>query len=140
MSAPGSKFVAQLAREIARIHEAAEDNILLQIRSLLLPLIANAKQEKSRQKSHQLIDTILKHIEDISCGFVTRLRTNNALSMREIRIALMVKDNLTNQEIADYLRITPETVRTHRRNIRRKLGINGTKSELNAYLRSLRYS
>jgi DNA-binding CsgD family transcriptional regulator len=140
MSAPESKFAAQLARELARIHEAAEGNILLQIRCLLLPLVANAKREKSRHKSNQLIDTILKHIEDISCGFVTRLQNNNALSMREIRIALMVKDNLTNQEIADYLRITPETVKTHRRNIRRKLGITGTKSELDAYLRSLRYS
>jgi DNA-binding CsgD family transcriptional regulator len=140
MPAPGSKFVAQLAREIAKIHEAGEDNILRQIRSLLLPLVANAKQEKSRQKCNQLIDTIIKHIEDISCGFVTHLQTNNDLSMREIRIALMVKDNLTNQEIADYLCITPETVKTHRRNIRRKLGITGTNSELNTYLRSLRYS
>jgi DNA-binding CsgD family transcriptional regulator len=61
----------------------------------------------------------------------------NGLSMGELRVALMVKNGLTNEEIAEYLHITPETVKTHRRNIRRKLGITGERSDLNAYLQSL---
>jgi DNA-binding CsgD family transcriptional regulator len=123
----------------------AESTIILQIRALLLPIIENVRQEKSRQensrqKYNRYIDILLKHIEDVSSGLATHLQVHNALSMSEVRIALLVKSGFTNEEVAEYLHIAPETVKTHRRNIRRKLGITGKKSELNAYLQSLEFS
>jgi DNA-binding CsgD family transcriptional regulator len=145
VSAPEFKIAAQLARELAKIHETVESALLLQIRSLLLPIIENVRQEKCQQekstrKYNRYLDILLKHIEDISSGFATRLQIQNALSMTEVRIALLVKNDFTNEEIAEYLHITPETVKTHRRNIRRKLGITGKKSELNAYLQTLTFT
>jgi DNA-binding CsgD family transcriptional regulator len=145
VSAPEFKIAAQLARELARIHETVESNTILQMRALLLPIIEHVRQEKSqqeksRQKYNRHIDILLKHIEDISSGLATHLQIHNALSISEVRIALLVKSDFTNEEIAEYLHITPETVKTHRRNIRRKLGITGTKSELNVYLQSLEFS
>ena len=44
---------------------------------------------------------------------------------------------MTNEEIASYWHITPETVKTYQRNIRKKLEFTGTQLELSAYLRSL---
>jgi DNA-binding CsgD family transcriptional regulator len=132
-----SKLVTQLARKIGRIREEAENTIIFQTRYLLLPLAENVRKEKSMPKYHQHIAVLLKHIEDISSGFAARLQIANGLSMSELRVALMVKNDLTNEEIAEYLHITPETVKTYRRNIRRKLGITGAKRDLNAYLQSL---
>jgi DNA-binding CsgD family transcriptional regulator len=132
-----SQLVATLARMIASIRSQAENTIISQIRYLLIPLIEYVKKEQSMPRYRQHIAILLKHIEDISSGFATRLQMENGLSMSELRVALMVKHSLTNEEIAEYLRIAPETVKTHRRNIRRKLGITGERSDLNVYLRSL---
>jgi DNA-binding CsgD family transcriptional regulator len=49
----------------------------------------------------------------------------------------MIGNDMTTEEIAAQLCISPETVKTHRRNIRKKLGIVGTRHQLNNYLRSL---
>ena len=132
-----SQLVARLARKIAIIREQAESTVISQIRYLLIPFIEHVKKEQSMPRYRQHIAILLKHIEDISSGFATRLQMDNGLSMSELRVALMVKNGLTNEEIAEYLRIVPETVKTHRRNIRRKLGITGEKSDLNVYLQSL---
>jgi DNA-binding CsgD family transcriptional regulator len=132
-----SQLAASLARQIASIREQAENTIISQIRYLLIPLIEHVKKEQNMSRYRQHIALLLKHIEDISSGFATRLQMDNGLSMGELRVALMVKNGLTNEEIAEYLHITPETVKTHRRNIRRKLGITGERSDLNAYLQSL---
>jgi DNA-binding CsgD family transcriptional regulator len=44
---------------------------------------------------------------------------------------------MTNEEIAARLHISSETVRTHRRNIRKKLGMKGTKARLDVHLLAL---
>jgi two-component system nitrate/nitrite response regulator NarL len=54
-------------------------------------------------------------------------------SIREIRIINLAKDCLTNKEIADQLQIEVTTVKTHRRNIIKKLGLKG-KAEFVKYL------
>lgn len=54
-------------------------------------------------------------------------------SIREIRIINLAKECLTNKEIADQLQIEVSTVKCHRRNIMKKLGLKG-KAEFVKYL------
>jgi DNA-binding CsgD family transcriptional regulator len=69
------------------------------------------------------------------------LATNSSLvttlSVSELRIALMIKDGMTSDEIAMRLHISPETVKSHRKNIRKKLGLRGSAERLRAYFESL---
>ncbi len=51
------------------------------------------------------------------------------LSRQEVRVALLVARGLTNEEISRELNITGNTVRTHLRNIHRKMG-SGNRKEL----------
>ena len=46
------------------------------------------------------------------------------LTYRERQVAFLYYQGLTRRQICEHLHITPETVRTHLRNIRRKLGTN----------------
>ena len=48
-------------------------------------------------------------------------RTGRALSGREREVLLLLADGLTGPEIAERLRISTETVRTHLQNVLRKL-------------------
>jgi DNA-binding CsgD family transcriptional regulator len=59
---------------------------------------------------------------------------DSPLSEREREVAELAVRGFTNQQIADRLFISPETVKTHIRNISRKLGVNN-KKELRAWLR-----
>jgi len=54
-------------------------------------------------------------------------------SIREIRVINLAKECLTNKEIADKLQIKVSTVKSHRRNVMKKLGLKG-KNEFVKYL------
>ena len=58
-----------------------------------------------------------------------------AFTFREIRIVNLAKEGLTNKEISMLLQIEVSTVKCHRRNIMKKLGLKG-KSEFVKYLLS----
>ncbi len=59
------------------------------------------------------------------------------LSSRELSVIALIQAGMTTEDIADRLHISPDTVKTHRRNIRRKLDIIGKKDDLASYLRAL---
>jgi LuxR family maltose regulon positive regulatory protein len=47
------------------------------------------------------------------------------LSERELEVLQLIADGLTNQEISTRLYLSPNTVKTHARNIYSKLGVKG---------------
>jgi DNA-binding CsgD family transcriptional regulator len=47
------------------------------------------------------------------------------LSIREFRIVCLAKEGMSNKEIANQLNIEESTVKCHRRNVMRKLGLKG---------------
>jgi len=56
------------------------------------------------------------------------------LTETEMKIAAMVKNKMTSKKIAKLMYISLETVKAHRKNIRRKLNIHNTKHKLSEYL------
>jgi DNA-binding CsgD family transcriptional regulator len=80
---------------------------------------------------------LVNAIEEAVVGLATHLSVIPALSAREMRLAVMIKNGMSSEEIASSLHISPETVKTHRRNIRKKLGLIGRGDQLRAYFRSL---
>jgi DNA-binding CsgD family transcriptional regulator len=59
------------------------------------------------------------------------------LSPREVSICNMIRGGLSSKEIASELGTAAETVRSQRKQIRRKLGISGRKLNLGSFLASL---
>lgn len=56
------------------------------------------------------------------------------LTKSEVQVCQMIQSGSTSQNIADGMAISIETVQTHRKNIRRKLGLSGKDINLYAYL------
>lgn len=48
------------------------------------------------------------------------------LTERETEVLKMIAGEMTNQEVADKLFISPKTVETHRKNLMKKIGVNNT--------------
>ena len=126
-----------LARNADRALHDTEERISAHLRSLVLPLIENMRQDDRLQSYEAQLSLLVTAIEEAVAGLATHLAVIPALSAREMRIAVMIKNGMTSEEIASSLHISPETVKTHRRNIRKKLGLTGRGDQLRAYFRSL---
>ena len=114
--------------------------IVRQFRALLAPIIDNLQNERNATVYKAQLAMLSHYLETLTVDLSTSQPANlslSALSFRELQIALLIKNDLTNEDIAAQLHISPETVRTHRRNIRKKLGMKGAKARLNTHLLTL---
>jgi len=126
-----------LARNADRARQDTEARIMAHLRSLVLPLIGDMQQDERLQPYQARLTLLVHAIEEAVAGLATHLSVIPALSVREMRLAVMIKNGMSSEEIASSLHISPETVKTHRRNIRKKLGLIGRGDQLRAYFRSL---
>ena len=108
------------------------------IDQLVLPPLMRLKQHVSR--SHRAaVDAIIGHLKELGTPFVERLGRDLAvLSPTERRICSLVRQGLSAKEIASAEEISISTVSTHRRNIRRKLGLGHTRINLASLLTARR--
>jgi DNA-binding CsgD family transcriptional regulator len=60
------------------------------------------------------------------------------LTPRELEVAHLVKQGKSNKQIAELLDISVRSVESHRRMIRRKLGLRGKDRNLRSFLLSFR--
>jgi len=125
-----------LAQNIAREKEETERRIVLKTRSLIIPIIESLQHVKGLRRYEAELTMLVKHLEDLTSGLAADTKIATSLSFSELRIASLIKNGLTTEEIAKHLHISPSTMKTHRKNIRRKLGITNQKENLRNYLDS----
>lgn len=131
-----NRALSVLARNIERERDQMEKRIAIKLKSMIIPSIEKLKRDKSLTKYEMELDMLTKQIEDLTVGFGTDAVVASNLSATELRIASLVKNGLTSEEIAGHLNISISTVRTHRKNIRKKLRINNAQYSLRNYLHS----
>jgi len=108
------------------------------IDQLVLPPLLRLKQHVSRPH-RAAVDAIIGHLKELGTPFVERLGRDLAvLSPTERRICSLVRQGLSAKEIASAEEISISTVSTHRRNIRRKLGLGHTRINLASLLTARR--
>ena len=115
-----------------------EEQVLANVRKLILPYIENLKHLKLNENQLAQVDMIEQNIRDIVSPFLRNLTsTYLELTPREIQIANLVKEGKTTKEMTDILNISATAVDFHRKNLRAKFGIKNKKTNLMAFLSSL---
>ena len=132
-----SNALSVLARSIDRVKQETEQRVRRQVRSLINPLLENCGQDRNLARYENHLEMLRTYIEDTAFDITSDLPAVADLSAQELRIAYMIKTGMIIREIAGRLHVSPETVKTHRRNIRKKLGLQGTRRNLHAYLQSM---
>lgn len=144
-------------REIQREHQAIQEaNIALRtvlsrleeekqgikasvaanIQKVIMPIVFELELEVTgRQRSY--VTLLRRSLQEITSPFLGQIAKDHVqLTPVEIAISTMIRNGLSTKEIAQLRCISPATVRRHRENIRRKLGIRNRKANLATYLQA----
>jgi FixJ family two-component response regulator len=119
-----NRTLSIFAQNIEREREGIEKRIGLQLRNLIMPLVVRLRNEQDLGRHAVQLDMLAAQIEDLTSAFLMDSSVTMTLSLTELRIASLIKNGITSDEIARQLNIAESTVRTHRKNIRKKLNIS----------------
>ena len=100
-----------------------------------MPIIEEIQKDKIPEKSRVKVDVLTAYLNDLTPDAAKGHDIIISLSAMELRIAMMIKNGFSTDEIARLLHISPHTVKTHRRNIRKKLNIRNSNINLTSYLK-----
>lgn len=112
-----------------------QEQILVNVKTSILPSIEKLKEAALTPLQRDCIDTLETKINEIVSPFLHRInQTYGDLTPQEIRVAEGVKNGLTTKEIANRLCISAKTVDYHREHIRRKFGLKSRATSLRSFL------
>jgi DNA-binding CsgD family transcriptional regulator len=115
-----------------------EQKIVNNIKELVLPYIERLKIAPLRERDKILVETIEKHLAEITSPLLQRLaHIRIVLTPQEMLVASLVKDGRSSKEIAELLNVTETTVHFHRKNLRDKLGLKKRSANLRSHLLSM---
>jgi DNA-binding CsgD family transcriptional regulator len=109
------------------------DLLLTQLRRLLLPVLAQMRAAPAHFPEATL-GALLWPVLVPPQGAAPGDQALASLTRQECRIAKLIAQGLSTEAIAAQLYIAPATVKVHRRNIRKKLGLVGPQQRLQPYL------
>ncbi len=116
--------------------QAIRASVLANIQKIIMPIVFELELEVTgRQRSY--VTLLRQSLQEITSPFLTQMaRDYVQLTPVEIAISTMIRNGLSNKEIAQLRCISSATVRRHRENIRRKLGLRKRKVNLATFLQS----
>jgi len=111
-------------------------SIAANIQKVIMPIVFELELEVTgRQRSYATL--LRRSLQEITSPFLTQIaRDHVELTPVEIAISTMIRNGLSTKEIAQLRCISPATVRRHRENIRRKIGLKNRKANLATYLQA----
>ena len=126
-----------LARNIDAVRRNTEERMINLIYKDVYPLMNDLKRSGVKPKRKKNIENILFRLEELCRGLGDGKNPsiNLKLSPTEVQVAILIRDGLLTNEIAQTLNISASTVNTHRKNIRRKFKLQNSKINLASYLK-----
>jgi PAS domain S-box-containing protein len=115
-----------------------EEKIVANVKKLVFPYVEKLYNSQLNDRQMVYLNIIKSNLVDIITPFLHQLSSKYSdLTPSEIQIAGLVKDGKTTKEIADLLNSSTGTIDFHRNNLRKKLGLLNTKTNLRSFLLSL---
>ena len=115
-----------------------EKYVLANVKQLIEPYFKKIKKTKLNAQQEALLRIVESNLNEIISPFMQEVSLKHFnLTPTEIQIAKQIRYGDTTQKIAQFMNVSPRTVETHRKNIRRKIGLEGKKANLRSYLLSI---
>jgi len=115
-----------------------EKNVLTNVKELIEPYVEKIKKTKLDDQQGALLSIIESHLNEIVSPFTRKMSLKYLnLTPTEIQIANLIRHGSSTKKIAEIMHVSPRTIETHRKNIRRKIGLERKRANLRSHLLSL---
>jgi len=124
-----------LLQRVEKDKETLSKNVISNVKELILPYVEKLKNGRLSQEYKAYIEIMETNLSEICSPFLKNLSLKHAhISSMEVQVANLIKAGKRNKEIASLLRVSSNTVMTHRHHLRSKLGLKREKINLRSYL------
>ncbi|MEW5723942.1 MAG: LuxR C-terminal-related transcriptional regulator, partial [Thermodesulfobacteriota bacterium] len=107
------------------------------VRDILLPAVEKVDRESSPQVRKGYLDIIRDQMLTLAAGNGAEQDSRLLkLTPNEMKICQFIQAGSSSKDIAESMSLSVETVQTHRRNIRKKLGLRGQNVNLHTFLKA----
>lgn len=113
------------------------EKIKITYESIITPFLDKVKESLDTTRQTTLMGILESNLEELLKPFSNHRDPLMILTPVENQVAAMVKQGLTNKEMAEMLNKSVRTISNHRDHIRLKLGLRNKKVNLRSYLSSL---
>ena len=115
-----------------------EEKVRANVKQLVLPYIEKMKKSNSGENAAYL-NIMEANLQEVVSSFATKMSGKlYALTPQEVLVANLIKDGRQDKDIAKILNSSIHTIKAHRRNIRKKLGLTKKKANLRTFLSNLK--
>jgi DNA-binding CsgD family transcriptional regulator len=112
--------------------------VLTNVKELIEPYFEKINKTDLDEYQKAFLSIIESNLREITSPFTRKMSIKNLnLTPTEIRIANLIRHGSPTKKIAEIMKISPRTVDTHRKNIRKKVGLERKRANLRSYLLSL---
>ncbi len=121
------------------LNNISDENRALNIQNLVCPfLLREISESVSDLPLHEDVHILKSYLKEIILPMIRKLSDAGIrLSPAEVQVAVLVRLGKSSKQIADILHVSVETINSHRKSIRKKLGITSSNSSLGTYLSAL---
>lgn len=114
-------------------------SITANVAETILPYLERLKNTKLDRRQKFYLDILEVNLRGMTSPFVSLLCAEpSSITPMEVQVAGLVREGRTAKEIADLLCLSVNTIRTHKSNLRRKLGLRKKKSNLRIHLQAIK--
>jgi PAS domain S-box-containing protein len=124
-----------LLRNMEDAKKELEENVVSNIRVLVMPHVKRLRRHSLVSREKVQVDAIEAGLKNVASPLLRDL-SQFGLTPTEIQVANYVRDGHTTKEIIELMHSTKDSIDMHRYHIRKKLGMNKTKTNLRSYLLS----
>ena len=124
-----------LLKHRAEDKKELEEKVIANVKKLVFPYIEKLNNSQLNDRQMVYLNIIKSNLEDIIAPFLHQLFSKfSDFTPSEIQVAGLVRDGKTTKEIAELLNSSTGAINFHRNNIRTKLGLRNTKTNLRSFL------
>jgi DNA-binding CsgD family transcriptional regulator len=115
-----------------------EETMAANLKFMVFPYLHKLKRSALNVQQKEWVSLIDENLNKVSAPFIKKLSSKySSLTPKEIQVAECIQSGKTSKEIAEMMNISSRTVDVLRYSVRKKLGLNNRKANLQSLLSSL---
>jgi ATP/maltotriose-dependent transcriptional regulator MalT len=123
-----------MAQNYQQIKEETNKEVARIINAKVLPIIERLGPDNRLSTQKTNLEVLYHLMTSITASLSGEANSFISLSATEMKVATMIKNGMTSRQIAKTMFVSMDTIKTHRRNIRRKLDIHDPHIDLKKVL------